>query len=81
MTLLPLTSEELRSIGYQSQSQVSGARYQSSGGGQGTVTSGPVTNGNNSSGGTSDTDHNIVRPDYSQMVPFKPKVNINRDII
>jgi len=84
MTLLPLGTEELRSIGYgaiASSGLVSGGQ---SGGLQGRV---PVqgqtnaslataSNGHSSGPGNSgSSDQDIVRPDYSQMVPFKPKVN------
>merc|ERR1719508_440247 len=52
MSMLPLTPEELKSIGYQSLTT-------------------PITNGHSN---YLDPDH-IPRPDFSQMVPFKPKVN------
>jgi len=75
MSLLPLATEELRSIGYQSiapSAPTQGSRGPAAASsGPGT---GPVANGHNLTSTTTDPDH-IVRPDYSQMVPFKPKVN------
>jgi len=75
MTLLPLSGEELRSIGYQSIATAP-ATVRPSFSLPATQGTQPVTNGHHglSSTTTSDPDH-IVRPDYSQMVPFKPKVN------
>ena len=74
MTLLPLSGEELRSIGYQSIATAP-ATVRPSFSLPATQGTQPVTNGHHglSSTTTSDPDH-IVRPDYSQMVPFKPKV-------
>ena len=85
MTLLPLGTEELRSIGYGAIIANSGL---SSGGqsgglqgripvpGQANASLATASNGHSSGPGNSgSTDQDIVRPDYSQMVPFKPKVN------
>ena len=70
MSLLPLTSDELKSIGYQSLSVSSGNR-------QGIIpakTSSSVIPTVNGHSTYLDPEH-IPRPDFSQMVPFKPKVN------
>merc|ERR1719445_1539657 len=85
MTLLPLGTEELRSIGYGAIIANSGL---SSGGqsgglqgrlpvpGQANASLATASNGHTSGpGNTGSSDQDIVRPDYSQMVPFKPKVN------
>ena len=81
MTLLPLSGEELRSIGYQSIATAP-ATVRPSFSLPATQGTQPVTNGHHglSSTITSDPDH-IVRPDYSQMVPFKPKVLFLRNKI
>ena len=83
MTLLPLGTEELRSIGY---AAIAGSGL-ASGGQSGLAGRVPVpgqanpglasaSNGHSSGTGSSgSSDQDIVRPDYSQMVPFKPKVN------
>ena len=82
MSLLPLGAEELRSIGYSLASSGTASGGQSGLGGRGPVpgqtTSGlaAASNGHSTGPGTSgSSDQDIVRPDYSQMVPFKPKVS------
>ena len=84
MTLLPLGTEELRSIGYAAIASPGLASGGQSGGlagripvpGQTNPGLAAASNGHNSGPGTlGSSDQDIVRPDYSQMVPFKPKVN------
>lgn len=80
MSLLPLTPPELKSIGYQD----CYAKEFRLGGGGPAGAAGPLTKGglagliNGAAAGAlhpaKDPDH-IPRPDFSQMVPFKPKVN------
>ena len=70
MALLPLTSEELKSIGYQSTSLPSTTRA----GILPTKTTNSTLPTSNGHSAYLDPDH-IPRPDFSQMVPFKPKVN------
>ena len=80
MTLLPLGAEELRSIGYQA---IAGAGHGAGAGGRGSLApalgpgTAPATNGghNGASNSNNSGDQDLARPDYSQMVPFKPKVN------
>jgi len=70
MSLLPLTAEELKSIGYQSLSVPTTTRT----GLMPTKATNSVTPTTNGHSNYLDPDH-IPRPDFSQMVPFKPKVN------
>lgn len=77
MTLLPLTLTELKSIGYQD--SYDSDFHRGPGGSGGPLTAGlskktaGLANGS-LVGPAVDPDH-IPRPDFSQMVPFKPKVN------
>ena len=84
MTLLPLGTEELRSIGYAAIASTGAASGGQGGGlagripvpGQANPGLAAASNGHSSGPGNSgNSDLDIVRPDYSQMVPFKPKVN------
>jgi cleavage stimulation factor subunit 3 len=72
MNLLPLTPPELKSIGYQDcySREFRPGPGPSVPGKKGTG----LANGAAGTGPTVDPDH-IARPDFSQMVPFKPKVN------
>merc|ERR1719419_1274470 len=70
MNLLPLTTDELKSIGYQSLSVAPTNRA-------GLLPTKTANSANPNVNGHSpylDPEH-IPRPDFSQMVPFKPKVN------
>lgn len=71
MSLLPLTPSELRSIGYSSLSQLTSLpsfhpKPQAAA---------AATNGTSNTGAGGGGEQGGSRPDTSQMVPFKPKVN------
>merc|ERR1719184_130549 len=73
MSLLPLTPSELRSIGYTSLSIPSSSSSL-------TFANKPSSNSSSATNGASAAtasvgEQGVPRPDFSQMVPFKPKVN------
>ena len=72
MSLLPLSSEELKSIGYQcvGQGSARGGLLPTT---RQTNSTNPLPNGHSQSSPV-DPDY-VPRPDFSQMVPFKPKVS------
>ena len=79
MSLLPLSAEELKSIGYQSVSQSSSVRGLLPTSRQTNSANPQVPNGHSQSSPI-DPDY-MPRPDFSQMVPFKPKVSWRPGIV